>query len=363
MGFKFNTIMTADNIQLNGIKYTRDNLADLHFTDEPEDSWRNSIYSFVQNWFDESDYIVAHTTGSTGKPKKIHLRKTAMIYSARMTNQFFGLNATSTVLLCMPASYIAGKMMLVRALVSGFNLLTVEPLANPFENLNQPIDFTAITPYQLFHSAESLKNGHVRKIIVGGSPVTGKLEQLASTIPAELYETYGMTETCSHIALRRFNGKDKSDCFTVLDGVSIRQDERDCLVIYAPHLLKDEIQTNDMVEIVGSTSFRWLGRADSVINSGGVKIYPEQVEKKLEGIISTSYFITSLHDEILENKVVLVIESDTYTFQQEDALKSNLENVLGKYEIPKQIFFLPAFIYSSGNKVLRKETLAEVLKG
>jgi len=353
--------MTAENIKLNGIKYNRENLADLHFTDEPEDSWRNAIYHFLVNWFDDSDFILAQTSGSTGKPKEIHLRKAAMMNSARMTNHFFRLNATSTVLLCMPATYIAGKMMLVRALVSGFNLLAVEPSANPFENLNQPIDFTAITPYQLFHSAESLKNGHVRKIIVGGSLVTGKLEQLVSTIPAELYETYGMTETCSHIALRRFNGKEKSEYFTVLGGVEIHQTKRGCLVIDAPHLLEYEIQTTDMVEIISDNSFRWLGRADSVINSGGVKIHPEQVEKKLEGIIPTSYFITSVPDQLLENKVVLVIESEAFTAEQELDLKLKIQPMLHKFEFPKQFYFLPAFVYSENNKLLRKETLSKAI--
>ena len=353
--------MTAENIQLNGIQYNRENLTELHITDEPEDSWRNAIYHFLLNWFDDSDSIITHTTGSTGKPKNIRLRKTSMINSARMTNHFFRLDAASTVLLCMPASYIAGKMMLVRALVSGFNLLTVEPSANPFEKVNQPIDFTALTPYQLFNSAESLKNGQVRKIIVGGSQVTGKLEQLVSTIPSELYETYGMTETCSHIALRRFNGKEKSEYFTVLGGVEIHQTKRGCLVIDAPHLLEYEIQTTDVVELISEHSFRWLGRADSAINSGGVKIHPEQVEKKLEGIIPTNYFITSVPDQLFENKVVLVIESEAFTTQQELDLKLKIQPLLHKFEFPKHIYYLPAFVYSENNKLLRKETLSKLL--
>ena len=352
--------MAIDTIRLNGTTYNRSNFEQLHFTDEPQDSWRNAIYHFLQNWFDDSDFILAHTSGSTGKPKSIQLLKQSMLNSARMTNQFFGLDAASVALLCLPASYIAGKMMLVRAMVSGFNLINVAPSANPFEKLPISIDFAAITPYQLFHSAESLQKASVHKIIVGGSPVTSKLEHLSENIPSELYETYGMTETCSHIALRQFNGKGKSDCFIVLDGITIRQDDRGCLTIKAPHLLKDEIQTNDVVELIGRDSFRWLGRADSAINSGGIKIHPEQVEKKLEGIISSSYFISSVPDEVLENKVVLVIESETYTPQQEEILKSQLENLLGKYELPKQIFYIPRFIYSSGNKVLRKATLDNV---
>lgn len=349
--------MAIDTIRLNGTTYNRSNLEQLHFRDEPQDSWRNAIYHFLQNWFDDSDFILAQTSGSTGKPKSIQLPKQSMLNSARMTNQFFGLHAESVGLLCLPASYIAGKMMLVRAMVSGFNMITVAPSANPFEDLQTSVDFTAITPYQLFHSAESLRKVSVHKIIVGGSPVTSKLEQLSENIPSELYETYGMTETCSHIALRRFNGNDKSDCFTILKGVSIRQDERGCLAIKAPHLLKEEIQTNDVVELIGRNSFRWLGRADSAINSGGIKIHPEQVEKKLEGIIPSSYFISSIPDDVLENKVVLVIESANYTSQQEAELNVQLQKLLTKYELPKQIFYVPRFSYSTSNKVLRKATL------
>lgn len=348
-------------IKLNGIIYTQKNIEKLKVEHEPKDSWQNAIYHFLKNWFDDSDFILAQTSGSTGKPKSLQLAKASMRNSARMTNQFFGLTDNKTALLCLPASYIAGKMMLVRALVGGFNLITVEPSANPFLHLQTSIDFTAITPFQLFHSAESLKNNLVQKIIVGGGPVTTKLEKLAEIIPSALYETYGMTETCSHIALRRFNGAAKSDFFTVLNGVSIHKDERECLIINAPHLLDDVIKTNDIVELMDPKSFRWLGRADATINTGGIKIHPEQVEKKLEGIISTSYFITSLPDDLLENKVVLVIESDAYSLAAESILKIEMEKVLGKYEFPKQIFYLPEFVYSESNKILKIDTLNKVL--
>lgn len=352
--------MKNNTVKVNGIIYNKDNFNSLHISSEPENSWRNAIYYFLKNWFDDSSFILAQTSGSTGKPKNIQLAKQSMVNSAQMTNQFFGINSKSTALLCLPASYIAGKMMLVRAMVGGFNLITVEPTSNPFESLDVSIDFTAITPFQLFHSFESLRTKSVRKIIVGGSPVTTKLEKLTEDIPSELYETYGMTETCSHIALRRFNGAEKSDCFTVLEGISIRQNKRGCLVIGAPHLLDEEIQTNDMVELISATSFRWLGRADSAINSGGVKIHPEQVEKKLEGIISSNYFISSLPDELLENKVILMIESESYSHQEEEILKSEMEKILDKYEIPKQILFCSSFIYSQNNKLLRTETLEKM---
>jgi O-succinylbenzoic acid--CoA ligase len=354
--------MKQENIKLNGVLYNRQNIDLLKDPTEPDDSWNNAIYCFLQNWFGNSDFIKVKTSGSTGKPKSIRLTKQNMINSARMTNHFFDLTDESVCLLCLPATYIAGKMMLVRAIVCGFNLLAVEPSANPFANLEVPIDFAAITPYQLFHAATTLQNKSVSKIIVGGGPVTTKLEKLSENISSELYETYGMTETCSHIALRRFNGKEKSEYFTALDGVTIHLDNRDCLAICAPHLLKNEIQTNDIIELKGNTSFRWLGRADSTINSGGIKIYPELLEKKLEEIIPSGYFISSVPDDLLENKVVLIIESERYTLQQLDILNVQMKKVLTKYEIPKHIFFLSSFIYSEGNKVLRKPTLEKALK-
>jgi o-succinylbenzoate---CoA ligase len=351
-----------ESIYLNGILYNSQNVEQVINPDQPDDSWWNAVGHFLKDWFDDSDFVTVHTSGSTGIPKSIRLSKQSMVNSARMTNQYFQLTNESVCLLCLPVSYIAGKMMIVRAIVSGFHLLAVEPSANPFINLQESVDFTAITPYQLFHSCETLKNKSVGKIIVGGGPVTSKLELLSENIPSELYETYGMTETCSHIALRRFNGVERSNCFTILDGVSIRLDDRGCLAISAPHLLKEEIQTNDIVELKGAASFRWLGRADSTINSGGIKIHPEQLEKKLEEIIPTGYFISSIPDEQFENCVVLVIESQKYSFQELKKLEVHLEKVLSKYEIPKHIYFLPLFVYSESNKVLRKPTLEKALK-
>jgi len=344
-------------INLNGTIYNRGNIIKLHIANEPEYSWRNAIYHFLKNWYDDSETISAQTSGSTGKPKDIQLSKQSMINSARMTNQFFGLTAESKALLCLPASYIAGKMMFVRAMVAGFNLISVEPKANPFTSLKVPIDFASITPYQLFHSSDALKEIPVRNLIVGGGHVNSKLETIAQSIPVSMYETYGMTETCSHIALRCLNGEKKSDYFTVLKGVSILQDERGCLAINSPHLLTDVIQTNDMVELIDSNSFRWLGRADSTINTGGIKVHPEQLEKKLENLIHANFFISSISDEVLDRKIILVIESVQFSKEKETELKYSIDRCLSKYEVPKKIIYIPHFVYSAGNKILQHETL------
>lgn len=355
--------MNAESIKLDSKVYDVQQIEQLKVENEPIDSWQNAIYSFLINWFDDSEFITAQTSGSTGKPKTIQLSKQRMENSARMTNDFFGLDASKTALLCLPASYIAGKMMLVRALVGGFNLITVQPSANPFVFVNTEIDFVAITPYQLRYSVKMLMTKSVKNVIVGGGHVDSKLEEIVQPLSARFYETYGMTETCSHIALRCLNGAERSEYFTALKGVLIRQDERDCLVINSPHLLKDEIVTNDIIELKTENSFKWMGRIDSVINSGGVKIHPELIEKKLEKIISQNFFISSVPDEILEHKVVLVIESKPFSATEQNDLKNKMELTLDKYEFPKQILFAQKFIYSSGNKILRKNTLDEILFG
>lgn len=353
--------MNLNKIIINHKVYQADNLHTLLENESTEVSWPGLVYAFLQNWFDDSDVIITHTSGSTGQPKEIRLKKQAMLNSAAMTNSFFSLSAENTALLCLPASYIAGKMMLVRAIVGGFNLICVEPEANPFKNLSTKIDFAAITPYQLNHSLESLRTYPVKSIIVGGSPVNAALEKACENIPAALYETYGMTETASHIALRRFNGQ-KSDYFHILNGVSIRQDERNCLVIKAPHLTTEELITNDIVEIQDEQNFRWLGRADSVINSGGVKIFPEQLERKLQTLIDIPFFISAIDDKILGQKVVFVAECNATELHKIELLLQKPLPDISKYEMPKAFYHLEKFVYSSSNKVLRKETLNKAIK-
>lgn len=349
--------MSSEKIIINGKSFHSDNLHQMLEKCQPGETWAAAVVDFLSNWFDESDEIITRTSGSTGIPKEIKLKKEAMRNSARMTNSFFGLEESKSALLCLPASYIAGKMMLVRALVGGFNLLVVEPSANPFENVQLAIDFTAITPYQLYHSVETLTTKQIKNVIVGGGQLSSRLENLVQHSEIAFYETYGMTETCSHIALRRVNGVDKSDVFTVLKGVGIAIDSRNCLIINAPHLHEELIQTNDLVAINGTSSFKWLGRFDSIINSGGVKVHPEQVEKQLEELIPQRFFIAGVPDEVLENKVVLVIESESYSLSDQQQLRTSMEQLLKRYEIPKEIYFVNAFVSSEGNKILRKETL------
>ena len=347
--------MMHEKIKLNGKVYSAENLGQLQQLPNTQYRWFKSIVEFLEQWFDKSDFIATATSGSTGKPKQILLSKKAMRHSASMTNQFFGLNEHSTALLCLPAEFIAGKMMLVRAMIGNFNLICVEPTSNPFVEELCKIDFCAITPHQLSKSLKQIEQQQIGHIIVGGSPLSSTCRNFVQHISSRVYETYGMTETCSHIALRAVNGPERSDYFRVLDQVTIRVNEQNCLCITAPELFDGELTTNDIVSMHLPDSFIWQGRLDHVINSGGIKIHPEKIEHKLSKIIHSPFFVSSLPDASLGQKLILVIES---TSVDTDTLKMELSRILNAYELPKAIFLVEKFSYSASNKLLKNETLA-----
>ncbi len=352
-------------ISINHKNYTADNLKDL-LTDIPDEGhkdWVLSIYHFLSEWFSDKAYIEAQTSGSTGIPKIIRLQKPAMVNSAKATCTFFGLNENCNALLCLPASYIAGKMMLVRALVSRLNLMVVKPSSHPFANIEEMVDFTAITPHQLYESLGMLGERNIRKIIVGGSAVSLALEHKLQTLPCSIFETYGMTETCSHIALRELNGPGKSEYFNLLEGVSVETDKRGCLVIDAPLLTPVKLVTNDVVQIIDDRHFRWLGRFDHVVNSGGVKLYPEQIEHSIEPILEGSaYFVAGVSNEKLGEKLVLFIEGVPFAMEDLTKLKQSLREILPPLEIPREIAFIPEFERSNTGKILKQKVLETIIK-
>jgi O-succinylbenzoic acid--CoA ligase len=290
-----------------------------------------------------------------------------MIRSAELTAQALNLKKGDTALLCIPVDFVAGKMMLVRAMVLDLKLVFVKPASNPLKQLENEIqiDFAAMTPMQVLESlkdresSEKLRN--IKKLIIGGAPVSLQLEQELQQLPCEIFETYGMTETLTHIALRKINGENRSEFFQVLTGIKIQTDERGCLVIHAPHLDQPLVITNDLADVGDDGSFRWLGRADNVINSGGIKIFPEQVERKLQHIITEQRFIiTSLPDEKLGQKVVLVIEDSTSrNFEYSSRL---INQILDHYEKPREIFFLKKFPLTPAGKIKRNEIQAMIVE-
>jgi len=308
----------------------------------------NDVTQFISNWYSPNDKMILQTSGSTGKPKSISVKKGWMKNSAQLTGKTFELMEGDSTLLCMPMKYVAGKMMVVRALELGLDLKVVEPSLNPLHNIDDLIDFAAMVPSQLKNSLDQLDK--VKTLIVGGGQVNPELMEKLQSIPTQIYETYGMTETLTHVAIKPLNGSNKQDVFQALDGIQFEIDNRDCLVIHAPMLNPNPILTNDLVALIDETSFHWLGRYDNVINSGGIKIIPEVVEAKLSSIVpNRRFFIAGKSDKSLGEKVVLVVEGKRMDISCK---------YLDKFEQPKEIHFIPEFVETKSGKIHRQTTLS-----
>lgn len=310
------------------------------------------VYVFLKELFSKSTAIKVQTSGSTGVPKKIHIRKRYLLNSAKMTASFFKLEKGASALLCLSTDYIAGKMMLVRALVHGWHLDIVSATANPLKAINKTYDFSAMTPMQVAQSIDDLHK--VKTLIIGGGVVSKDLQEKLQHKPTTTcFATYGMTETVSHVALKQLNhGSEK--VFKALPYVSFSVDHRNCLVIDALFLTETVLFTNDIVNLISNTEFEWLGRYDSIINSGGIKLIPEQIEKKLSAIIPDRFFVAGLPDEILGEKLVLLVEGE---LNSDDILKKS-KKLLKQYEVPKALFMLDKFIETDTGKIQRTQTMA-----
>jgi len=316
---------------------------------ESEQSYSKDIAEFLLQWQESTTIIALKTSGSTGLPKTIIMEKQAMVNSATATGEHFNLQPTNTTLLCLPAHYIAGKMMLVRALVLGLELDSIEPKSHLKIDIKKHYVFSAIVPLQLEKNLDNLEN--IKTVIVGGAKVSSALKSKIQDLKTTVFETYGMTETVSHIAVRQLNNVSKPAHFKTLPNIEISQNAKDCLIINAPRISKNQIVTNDVVKIHSKTEFEWLGRADTIINSGGVKIFPEQVENILNNKISSRFFIASEEDKTLGEFVILIIESDKIEIT--DALFSELNS----FSKPKKTYFLDKFVETSSGKIQRKKTL------
>ncbi|SIQ76025.1 AMP-binding protein [Maribacter ulvicola] len=318
------------------------------------EEFEKQIGEFLLNWTDDSETITVKTSGSTGAPKTILLKKEQMINSALATGSYFNLKSRSTALLCLPATYIAGKMMLVRAMVLGLDIHFLPPSSNPLEGVKEFFDFGAMVPMQVGNSLSQLHQ--IRNLIIGGAPISTSLREELKSISNNSYETYGMTETITHMAVKLINsGAVEGSPFLVLPDVEISIDDRSCLVINAPKISDETVVTNDVVELVSKSEFQWLGRFDNVINSGGIKFSPEQIEAKISNILDQPFFITSLPDKKLGEQLVLVIEGKV---KENDVLKKITSSpLLSKYEVPRQIKTIPVFLRTDSGKVKRKETM------
>lgn len=311
------------------------------------------LEEFLAEWHNESPTVLVHTSGSTGKPKPMYVEKRRMEASARITCQFLGLKPGDTALLCMSLDYIAGKMMVVRAQTWGLRLIVVKPSGNPLGTVTEPVDFAAMVPMQVYNSLqvpeEREKLKQIKHLIIGGGAIDDALAKELAGFPNHVWSTYGMTETLSHIALRRLNGSEASDWYTPFEGVTLSQTDEGCLVIDAPAVHDGPLVTNDIVEL-SEKGFRILGRKDNVICSGGIKIQIEEVERLLKPHLSAPFMITKRADKKFGEQVVLLTES-----MDMDDVREICQQVLPKYWQPRSYAHIDALPMTETGKPARKE--------
>lgn len=366
---------THPALTINGIAYSKDDLMELCSAKLPllpDDDWEWKFYHFIREWLNEEPHVTVYTSGSTGEPKTLAVEKKKMRDSALLTLEFLELKKNETALLCLSCGHIAGKMMTVRAIEGALNLTAISPASNPLMQVDaeKKIHFAAFVPMQAQEMLRDKKTAEqfaqIEKVILGGAPVSDTLRRQLSKMDNEIYETYGMTETVSHVALKPVSGgslkksKEEGNLFTALKNIRFTTDGRNCLVIHAPHLSDAPFITNDIVDLKNERQFQWLGRFDNIINSGGVKIVPETVEEKIRHLFDTSFFIAGIPDGQLGEKVALVIEKSEIENDALLALRKEMETLLGKYETPKEVILVPELERTAEGKIRRKATLEGV---
>lgn len=323
----------------------------------PQTEFGEKVISFLNEWYSESKTVSVQTSGSTGTPKIFEIEKERMLHSAKMTCDILGLKKGDSALLCLPIEYISGKMMVVRAIERNLHLEVKMPSSQPLLDLKAETDFCAMSPLQVENSLDQIHL--IKNIIIGGAAVSETLKSKIKdslrrkTTQNSIYETYGMSETLSHIALKQIYPV-AEDYFKALENVEISLDERKCLQIFAPQLNPEILKTNDLVEFRNEKEFRFLGRIDNVINSAGLKIYPEELENLLKTVIPNEVVFLGVKDELLGEKLVLIIEGDNSVI-----LQKQLSELIfpSKNHQPKEIIFIEQFPRFPNGKLNRKELL------
>ncbi|SKC05813.1 AMP-binding protein [Dyadobacter psychrophilus] len=336
----------------------------------PEHPYFGKAYDFMQSWLNGAQTFTLQTSGSTGDPKPIEVQRSQLVSSARMTGKALDLGKGTRALVCLNVHYIAGLMMLVRGMELDWKMTIIEPSANPLLDIeeNAMFDFAALVPLQLLAILENPKTKHqvngLGKVLLGGAPVNVSLQKEIERQSIPVYQSYGMTETVSHIALRRLNGENISEDYHFLPNINFGTDERGCLHISGPVTNGQVVQTNDLVEISGNT-FKWIGRADNVINSGGVKIVLDKVDTNVGEVfydlkVTNAFFNWYISDEKLGQKLVLVVEGTANASLAEEII-TEIRKRLSAYEMPKHVYFVQHFSKTTTDKVDKRRTVQQLL--
>ena len=338
----------------------------------PNDPYLKSAYDFAQDWLVGKQEFTLSTSGSTGAPKPITLSRAQLIASAKMTGNALALPESTRALACLNTNYIAGMMMLVRGVVLGWEMTITEPSSNPLLGLAPALEFNfvAMVPMQLSSILQDEKTreriGACGKILLGGAAVSKGLLQEIRQLKVPVFQSYGMTETVSHVALRRLNGDTPEENYRILPGIAFGTDGRECLFVHGEVTDFKVVQTNDLVEITSPNTFRWLGRADSVINSGGVKISLDKIDEVVGQVLqemqaTNGYFCWHKADEKLGQKLVLFVETVDSDFDQKELL-AKISTRVKPYETPKAVYFVSTFARTRTAKINKITTAQSYFK-
>lgn len=316
-----------------------------------------TLDEFVSDWQSDSPTLLVHTSGSTGKPKPMLVEKRRMEASARITCGFLGLRAGDTALLCMPLDYIAGKMVVVRSLVWGLRLVAVEPSGHPLKGLTESPTFAAMVPMQVYNSLKVEEERRLLRgithLIIGGGAVNSDMAEELRGFPNAVWSTYGMTETLSHIALRRLSGAEASEWYEPFDGVGVTTNADGCLVIDAPAVCAQPLVTNDIAEIApDGRRFRIRGRRDNVVCSGGLKLQIEEMEARLQPHLNVPYMISKCPDDKFGEAVVLLAVTDDMESVREVCRKH-----MPRYEQPRYFLAVSELPMTPTGKPARAEAM------
>ena len=358
------------SLLLNGKVFYYDEIAAYSFRNSiPINGYEAKTLERCRDWLTGVQEFSIQTSGTTGLPKVITLTRRQLEASANVTIKALRMEKNDRILVCLNTETVGGLMLLIRAFIAEMELTIIEPTSNPLLVLpqNGAFDFASFVPMQmqemLVFSPQSLPFfNQMKGILIGGAAVSAGLLASLQNLQAPVYHTYGMTETASHVALRCLNGPEASPYFKALPGIKFGIDQRGCLTISGEVTNGETIITNDVVNLIDPETFEWLGRADFVINSGGVKIQAEKVEQVLEAALAQlnltlNAFIAALPDEKLGEKVVAVLEGHPLDQVRESQLKETLQAMLTRYEVPKLFLYLPAFKRTASGKIDRLQSL------
>lgn len=308
-----------------------------------------TFQDFLKEWDNDKDSINVYTSGSTGEPKKMELLKEFVKESAQRTNTFFNINSKSRLHSCVSPDFIGGKMMAVRAKIANSLFSWEDPSNEPLKNFpsDSIIDLLAVVPSQIIYILNNLSSlPKINNIIIGGSAIHPDLKIKIANSGLNAFETYGMTETASHIALRPITKENVP--FKLFPGIKISLDNESCLkIIFKTGYI---VRTNDIAEIISKDEFYIKGRRDDIIISGGRKVNPIVIETKIEKLVPSPFYITGFPDEKWGEKIVMVVEGPSF---DKEKLLLQMKNYLEKWEIPKEINFVDKLPLTPNGKIIR----------